>query len=259
LEKIATILLDLIKKEDVSYGELSIKTGIPKSALQRYATGKTEKIPLDRIEQMAKALHTTPAYLMGWEPPSKEYLYKLKTEGFSPTEEEIRIATETLKSGNDQETEIKRLHERGFSTESVTNILAAREILGFIPPPHKKRIPILGRISAGAPITAVENIEGYEWVDDETLDYGLIVKGDSMINARIYDGDIIFVDRDADVANGDVIVALINDDDAVVKRFYRYGEEIILRPENPTMEEKHYKVQEVQILGKVKEAKYRVR
>ncbi|MDR1585644.1 MAG: helix-turn-helix domain-containing protein [Prevotellaceae bacterium] len=64
--KIATILLELIKAKGISYGELSTKTGIPKSALQRYATGKTEKIPLDRIELLAKALHTTPAYLMGW-------------------------------------------------------------------------------------------------------------------------------------------------------------------------------------------------
>jgi repressor LexA len=124
---------------------------------------------------------------------------------------------------------------------------------GAFPPPHKKRIPILGRISAGAPMYAVENIEGYEWVDDESLDYGLIVKGDSMIGARICDGDVIFVDNDAEVRNGDVIVALINGDDALVKRYYRYGEEIILRPENPTLPEQHYRVQEVQILGKVKE------
>jgi repressor LexA len=65
--KTAAILLDLIKKENISYGELSIKTGIPKSAIQRYAIGETEKIPLTRIELLAKALGVTPQYLAGWD------------------------------------------------------------------------------------------------------------------------------------------------------------------------------------------------
>lgn len=59
-------ILNLLKEKEISYGELSALTGIPKSALQRYATGKTEKIPLDRLEIIANALNTTPAYLMGW-------------------------------------------------------------------------------------------------------------------------------------------------------------------------------------------------
>jgi len=66
-QAIAAKILDLINKKDFSYGELSRLTGIPKSALQRYATGVTEKIPVKRIEAIAKALNTTPAYLMGWD------------------------------------------------------------------------------------------------------------------------------------------------------------------------------------------------
>lgn len=65
-------LLNLINESGMSYGELSKKTRIPKSALQRYATGETEKIPIDRIETLAVALGTTPAYLMGWEDEAAE-------------------------------------------------------------------------------------------------------------------------------------------------------------------------------------------
>lgn len=59
-------ILCLIKKSGISYGDLSTATKIPKSALQRYATGETEKIPLDRVAKIAAALNSTPAYLMGW-------------------------------------------------------------------------------------------------------------------------------------------------------------------------------------------------
>lgn len=60
-------ILCIIAEKDISYGELSKQTGIPKSALQRYATGQTEKIPIDRLQSIAKAIGTTPEYLMGWE------------------------------------------------------------------------------------------------------------------------------------------------------------------------------------------------
>jgi transcriptional regulator with XRE-family HTH domain len=69
LNDISKKILSLIEQNKFSYGELSSITKIPKSALQRYATGQTEKIPLDRLKLIAEALHTTPAYLMGWEDP----------------------------------------------------------------------------------------------------------------------------------------------------------------------------------------------
>ncbi|HML37001.1 MAG TPA: S24 family peptidase [Bacillota bacterium] len=120
----------------------------------------------------------------------------------------------------------------------------------------KKQIPILGRISAGLPLLAVEHIEDYENVEDESLDYGLIVKGNSMIGARIFEDDVVYVSRDCCIENGDIVIALINGDDATIKRFYKYDNEIILKPENPTMKEQHYKPEEVQLLGKVKQVKF---
>lgn len=66
MTEVSKRLLELIGRRGMSYSELAAKTGIPKSALQRYATGETEKIPLNRMEAMAAALNTTPAYLLGW-------------------------------------------------------------------------------------------------------------------------------------------------------------------------------------------------
>ena len=66
MSKISDRLLDLINANNTSYGELSKITGIPKSALQRYATGETEKIPINRIELLAKTLHSSAEYLLGW-------------------------------------------------------------------------------------------------------------------------------------------------------------------------------------------------
>lgn len=67
MNSISQRILCIITEKDISYGELSKLTGIPKSALQRYATGQTEKIPIDRLQSIAKAIGTTPEYLMGWE------------------------------------------------------------------------------------------------------------------------------------------------------------------------------------------------
>ena len=67
MSEISDKILKLIKTTNISYGELSRLTNIPKSALQRYATGETEKIPMDRVELIAQALGTTPKYLLGWE------------------------------------------------------------------------------------------------------------------------------------------------------------------------------------------------
>lgn len=124
---------------------------------------------------------------------------------------------------------------------------------------YKKRIPILGHIAAGLPILAVENIEGYENVEDESIDYALKVNGESMTNAGIHDGYLVYVDRDVDIVNGNIVIALINGHDATIKRFYQYGSEIVLRPENPAISEQHYKANEVQLLGKVVEVKFKVK
>lgn len=91
MSDISKRILDIILAKEISYGELSDRTGIPKSALQRYATGETEKIPIDRLQIIAKAIGTTTAYLMGWEdadvPPPASL-----TKPEAPNRNIIRIA-----------------------------------------------------------------------------------------------------------------------------------------------------------------------
>ena len=100
-------------------------------------------------------------------------------------------------------------------------------------------IPIVGQVAAGQPILAIENIENYfpipaEYVGNKTT-FMLKVKGDSMINAGIYNGDTIIVEQCNTANNGDIVVALV-DDSATVKTFYKEKDHIRLQPENDTMD-----------------------
>ena len=113
-------------------------------------------------------------------------------------------------------------------------------------------IPVIGRVAAGQPILATENIEGYfplpvEYVPNADT-FILKVKGESMINAGIFDGDIIFVEKTNNVRDGDTVVALI-DDSATVKTFYKEAGHIRLQPENDSMEP--IIVETCEIIGKV--------
>ena len=113
-------------------------------------------------------------------------------------------------------------------------------------------IPVVGRVAAGAPILAEENIESYFPIPADMVPRGesfmLKVKGDSMINAGIFSGDQIFVNACNTASNGDMVVALI-DDSATVKTFYKEEGHIRLQPENDAYEP--IIVDEVSILGKV--------
>jgi repressor LexA len=113
-------------------------------------------------------------------------------------------------------------------------------------------LPIIGRVAAGEPILAEQNIEGYFPVPAEVLPRGvsfiLKIKGDSMINAGIFDGDQVFVNACDTVKNGEMAVALV-DDSATVKTFYKEKGHIRLQPENDDMEP--IIVEDCRVLGKV--------
>lgn len=97
-----------------------------------------------------------------------------------------------------------------------------------------KKIPLVGTIAAGEPILADENIEGYIDLDERIkADFCLRIKGYSMVNANIHDGDIIFIKKQSDVDDGQIAAVLI-DDEATLKRVYKYGNSIQLRAENPS-------------------------
>ena len=111
------------------------------------------------------------------------------------------------------------------------------------------RIPVVGVVTAGVPILAVENIEGYLPWDGERGCYALRVRGDSMINAGILDGDKVVVRPQQTADNGEIVVALL-DDSATVKRFHKDGSTVWLMPENPAYDP--IDGTQAQILGKVK-------
>lgn len=183
MSEISKRLLQLIEDNDISYGELSKKTNIPKSALQRYATGETEKIPITRIEVIAKALNTTAQFIMGWD-----------------------------------------------ENESYNNDIFS--IPGINPIPKTYKRPRLGTIACGEPILAEENIEAYDDIPDSIkCDFTLICKGDSMVNARINDGDIVYIKQQSQVDNGEIAAVLI-DNEATFKRVYIYEDKVVLQPEN---------------------------
>jgi repressor LexA len=116
------------------------------------------------------------------------------------------------------------------------------------------RLPLLGEIAAGGPLLAEQNIEEYLPMPKSTRgDFLLRVKGDSMIEAGILDGDLVIVQRAQDARNGEIVVALAGDDEsadeATVKTFYREGGRMRLQPENSALEPIY--ADHVQLLGRV--------
>lgn len=123
---------------------------------------------------------------------------------------------------------------------------------------HFVKLPIVGAISCGNGAIAYEDIEGYEDVPSSWLNGGeyffLRAKGDSMINARIMDGDLLLIRRQDDVENGDIAAVLI-DDEAVLKRVYKTDDTIILQSENPMYKPiilNKNDMKDVRIIGKLK-------
>jgi repressor LexA len=128
---------------------------------------------------------------------------------------------------------------------------------GDVPP---KKIPIQGVIAAGQPILSIENTIGYEYIPSNfQANFCLKIKGDSMINARIYNDDIVFIRQQPDVENGEIAAVLIDGEEATIKRVYKYPGTIVLKPENPNYSELVYdkrSFKTVSILGKCVATKF---
>ena len=123
----------------------------------------------------------------------------------------------------------------------------------IIPMPEMRKIPLVGTIASGVPILAEENIEDYVSIPKDLAgDFALTCKGDSMINARIFDGDIVYIRQQDTVENGEIAAVLI-DTEATLKRVRLFDDHIILEPENPMYKPLAYWNEEmntVRILGK---------
>lgn len=116
----------------------------------------------------------------------------------------------------------------GWEESAVTSIP-----VNIIPMPEMRKVPLLGTIACGEPILAEENIEGEVDIPKEIhADFALRCRGDSMINARIFDGDIVYIRQQETVDNGEIAAVLI-DNEATLKRVTLYEDHVVLSPENP--------------------------
>ena len=185
----------------LSVDEVALKIGKNRATVYRYESNDIEDLPTSILEPLAKALQTTPGYLMGWNEKEKELI---------PID---------------------------------------------INPTHK--IPVLGRISAGLPLYAVENVEDYIYTELNGGNeyFGLRVVGDSMNAARICEGDIIIVRKQESVEDGEIAVVMVDNDDATVKRYHQKGNTVMLSPQsfNPQNHVQVYNLKEtnIRIIGKV--------
>lgn len=186
-----------------------------------------------------------------------EILEYIKSEilnrGFPPAVREICEAV-NLKSTSSVHSHLETLERNGYIRRDPTKPRAIEIIDDNFNLVRREvvNVPIVGRVAAGEPILAVENIENYFPIPAEFMPnvqtFMLTVKGESMINAGIFDGDQILVQQQSTARNGDMVVALV-DDSATVKTFYKEDGHFRLQPENDTMDP--IIVQDVQILGKV--------
>lgn len=140
--------------------------------------------------------------------------------------------------------------------KAITTLDIDRELASFenvIPVPNMNKVPLIGAIACGAPILADEHIEDYVDIPAHiSADFALTCKGDSMINARIFDGDIVYIRQQETVDNGQIAAVLI-DGEATLKRVRLFDDHISLEPENPQYRPLVYWGEEmntVRILGK---------
>ena len=176
--------------------------------------------------------------------------------GFPPTLREI--ASHLGIRGPKGPHKALRILERKGYLRRVSGGSRALEIVGVSPAEERQvlSVPIVGRVRAGEPVLAVENVEGYVRLDRSLLSsenvFLLRVQGDSMVEAHIQDGDFALVKPQANAENGEIVVALI-EDEATIKRIFKKRDLIRLEPANPAMEPIVVKKGEkrVKIVGKV--------
>lgn len=182
---------------------------------------------------------------------------EVRTKGYPPSVREIGQAV-GLASSSTVHGHLERLEKKGLIRRDPTKPRAI-EILDSDQEAYNalnssiSRVPVIGKVTAGAPILATENIEDYfplpsHFVADQTV-FMLNVIGDSMINVGICDGDYVIVRQQQVANNGEIVVAMTEDEEATVKRFYKEKDHFRLQPENDALQP--LLLQHVQILGKV--------
>lgn len=190
--------------------------GVTRATIQKYESGAIENIPKEKIKLLATALKTTPSYLLGW----------------------------------DDEPSLLELTAKDNGLEGAVRLVQRSK--NILPIPKMVKKPRLGSIACGKPILAVEEADEFDFVpEDIVCDFTLRCKGDSMIDARICDGDIVYIRSQPEVENGQIAAVRVGDE-ATLKKVYYNGGRIILRACNPLyadMEFEGERVNEMEVLG----------
>lgn len=185
-----------------------------------------------------------------------QYIYEeVQEKGYPPTVREIGNAVK-LSSTSTVHGHLSRLEKNGFIQRDPTKpraielTQAGLDKLGIL----SDKMPLLGTVTAGAPILAVEDATDYFPVPPDLKSnagslFMLKIRGDSMIDAGIFDGDSVIVRKQNTAENGDIVIAMTDDDEATCKRFYKENNYYRLQPENPSMDP--IILDSVLILGKV--------
>ena len=181
---------------------------------------------------------------------------EILNRGFPPSVREICEAVH-LKSTSSVHSHLETLEKNGYIRRDPTKPRAIEIVDDNFNLVRREtvNVPIIGKVSAGQPLLAVENIDGYFPIPSEYMPnnktFMLVVQGDSMINAGIFNGDYVIVEQQQTAENGQKVVALV-EDSATVKTFYKEDGHIRLQPENDTMEPIIVEQDQFfQILGKV--------
>lgn len=198
-------LAEAMARKNIKQSELSRITGIDKSSISLYVSGKYSPKG-DKLYKLSLALGVSPAWLSGFNAP---------------------------------------MIENG-----------ANEVVpeGFMPLPKTKKVPRLGVISCGDPINSEENFDGYDDVPEHIIcDFTLKCEGDSMIGARINDGDLVYIRQQPTIENGQIAAVLIDGTEKLLKRVYINDDSIILQAENPAYSPRVYSKEDmnrVSIIGR---------
>ncbi|TMU87658.1 transcriptional repressor LexA [Bacillus sp. BHET2] len=186
-----------------------------------------------------------------------EYIkVSVREKGYPPSVREIGEAV-GLASSSTVHGHLARLESKGLIRRDPTKPRAI-EILNLeedtIPRQRVVNVPLIGKVTAGQPITAVENVEEFfplpeRMAPSDEQVFMLEIMGDSMIEAGILDGDFVIVRQQQTANNGDIVVAMTEEDEATVKRFFKEKDYVRLQPENSTMAP--IILRNVSILGKV--------
>lgn len=252
--------------------DVSKKVGVSEATISRWESGDIENMRRDKIAALAKTLQISPSIIMGWDNFDENFDSELLVD-------QTKLWEEIMPVLNKQGYELQRTddgsidvyHEGNFFDNTDENTILSRyiaaknkdeltadDLVYKYPenafPIKTKKFPLIGEIACGEPILAEQHFEGYvEAGANIRADFCIRARGDSMVNIRILDGDIVFVREQPDVENGEIAAVLI-DNEATLKRVNKNVPGFLqLMPENPDYEPIVINLKEpteVRIMGK---------